>query len=275
MAGSDFEDEWSEWQGSRWLAVSAQHGTAALRHTHWLTAESAEFAGAPGRWRVQGTEVIGESLPVGMVRVAGDDRVPLSDGFVQLTAGEELEFDGIRLRAFERDGSLALRVLDPDAPSRTSLEGIEAYPPAPGRVVRGRFTPAESGATLDVTAVDGHESLDELGGSIELEIDGVAVTLTVTRDAHGLSAVLADATSGSESYRFRFLRVPEPDADGIVAVDFNRAYLPPCAFSDEYVCPLPPAGNRWPVALRAGERLATRHPLLESVDADDEGDAAA
>ena len=44
------------------------------------------------------------------------------------------------------------------------------------------------------------------------------------------------------------------DADLLVVVDFNRAYLPPCAFSDFYVCPLPPAGNRLSTPIRAGEK---------------------
>lgn len=255
MSLDDVEREWREWRRSRWQAVSAPHGTAALRHTHWLTTESAEFAGAPGRWRVQGGAIVGEALPNGEV--------------VRLDPGAEHEIGSLRLRAFERDGSLALRVIDPDAPSRTCLDGIETYPFSSDRVVAGRFAPADEGATIEVTSVDGHESEGRLGGAIELEIDGVPLALTVTRDGHGLSAVIADATSGDESYRFRFLRVPEPDAAGRVVVDFNRAYLPPCAFSDEYVCPLPPAGNRWPVALRAGERNATRHPVAAADAATD------
>ncbi|AWB94826.1 hypothetical protein DCE93_03425 [Agromyces badenianii] len=262
MSESDFETEWRQWQETRWQAASAPHGTAALLHTHWLAAEATEFDGAPGRWRADGARIIGDSLP---------DR-----DTVHLAPGEEVEIDGVRLRGLDRDGSLALRVIDPDAPSRASLAGIEAYPPSLDRVVSGRFTPAAAGSTLDVTSVDGHESSAELGGTIDLEIDGVAVALTVTRDAFGLSAVLADATSGDESYRFRFLRVPEPDADGLVAVDFNRAFLPPCAFSDQYVCPLPPVGNRWPVALRAGERRATRHPVAGTgAGADELGESAA
>jgi len=258
MGEHEFETAWHGWQSARWTAVAAPYGTAALRHTHWLTSEPAEFSGAPGRWHAEPAVVVGESLPGGEA--------------VRLAPGEEVDLDGVRLRAFERDGALALRVIDPDAPSRTSLAAIESYPPVADRVVTGRFSAADAGSTLEVTSVDGHESIGRLGGTIALEIDDVPVALTVARDEHGLSAVFADATSGGESYRFRFLRVPEPESDGTVAVDFNRAYLPPCAFSDEYVCPLPPLGNRWPVALRAGERLVTRHPPAER--ADTEADAA-
>lgn len=66
---------------------------------------------------------------------------------------------------------------------------------------------------------------------------------------------MADGTSGVDAYRFRFLPIDLPSEDGTVTVDFNRAYLPPCAFSDQYVCPLPPAGNRLGVRIEAGERV--------------------
>ncbi|MFP3821779.1 DUF1684 domain-containing protein, partial [Bacillus sp. SIMBA_008] len=81
-------------------------------------------------------------------------------------------------------------------------------------------------------------------------------TLTVTRSSQGtLSAVFADGTNGLETYRFRFLPVEEPADDGSAIIDFNRAYLPPCAFSDQFVCPLPLPGNRYSTPIRAGERV--------------------
>ena len=38
-------------------------------------------------------------------------------------------------------------------------------------------------------------------------------------------------------------------------VDFNRAYNPPCVFTPFATCPMPPAGNRLPLAIEAGERM--------------------
>jgi uncharacterized protein (DUF1684 family) len=38
-----------------------------------------------------------------------------------------------------------------------------------------------------------------------------------------------------------------------VTLDFNRAYLAPCAFTDHYVCPVPPKGNTFAAPIRAGE----------------------
>jgi uncharacterized protein (DUF1684 family) len=46
-----------------------------------------------------------------------------------------------------------------------------------------------------------------------------------------------------------------PNADGTITLDFNRAVLPPCAFSYSFNCPLPPKQNRFPFPVEAGEKL--------------------
>lgn len=41
---------------------------------------------------------------------------------------------------------------------------------------------------------------------------------------------------------------------GTVTLDFNRAFVPPCGFSAQYNCPLPPAQNRFAEPVIAGEK---------------------
>lgn len=53
----------------------------------------------------------------------------------------------------------------------------------------------------------------------------------------------------------RALQIAAPDGEGRVTIDFNRAGNLPCAYTDLATCPLPPAGNRLPVAIEAGERI--------------------
>ena len=45
---------------------------------------------------------------------------------------------------------------------------------------------------------------------------------------------------------------PVPGAPAVV--DFNKSYNPPCVFSPYATCPLPPAQNRLPVRIEAGEK---------------------
>jgi len=230
----------------RWAAVSAPHGTAALRHTHWLDAEPRAYDGAPGLWRGEGGRVVGTGLP-GTV----------SD--VTLSAGEHLDVGALRLKAINRGGAPALRVFDPEAPGRTSLRGILSFPHDDAWAIAGVFHPAAEGQSIVIESVDGYEREEPAVGTISLEVDGDAVDLTVWGDLDDeLEAVIADGTSNVDAYRFRFLPIDVPGADGGVTVDFNRAYLPPCAFSDHYVCPLPPLNNRLAARVEAGERIADR-----------------
>jgi hypothetical protein len=53
----------------------------------------------------------------------------------------------------------------------------------------------------------------------------------------------------------RSLAIDAPAADGSVVLDFNRATNLVCAYTDFATCPLPPAENRLPVAVEAGEKI--------------------
>lgn len=226
---------------TRWDDVSAPFGIASLRHTHWLDSAPRTFEGAPGQWWAEDGAVHGRELP--------------ELGAVSLAPQEQAREGRLRLRAIERDGALALRVFDPETPGRVSLTGIESFETDGSWVFPARFVPADGGE-VTVRSVDGHERTVAATGSVQFELAGTPVALTVSRDGDGLFAVIADETAADGAYRFRFLSLPAPAADGAVTVDFTTAYLPPCAFSDQYVCPLPPAENRLPIAITAGERRA-------------------
>lgn len=64
-----------------------------------------------------------------------------------------------------------------------------------------------------------------------------------------------DTTSGTETYGGgRYLDV-KIDDEGLVDLDFNYAYNPLCDYNAEkYNCTLPPAGNKLPFAVEAGEQ---------------------
>ncbi len=66
--------------------------------------------------------------------------------------------------------------------------------------------------------------------------------------------VIADRTSGKETYgaaRFLYAALPK---DGKVILDFNEAYNPPCSFTPFATCPLAPPENRLDLRVTAGEK---------------------
>jgi uncharacterized protein (DUF1684 family) len=83
--------------------------------------------------------------------------------------------------------------------------------------------------------------------------------LLESANAKELFFMFRDATSGKTTYgagRYLYTELPK---DGRVIVDFNRAMNPPCAFTEFATCPLPPAANRLPIGVTAGE-LNDGHP---------------
>ncbi|MDT9594991.1 DUF1684 domain-containing protein [Nocardioides zeae] len=243
---ASWEVAWHGWAAERDETITAPHGVASATGTHWLGAEPTEVPGLPGRWWAEDGQVRGETADV-PVRIAPGARLAL---------GERV------LTALAPGGALAVRVLDPAAPTRTSLTGVVRHDPDPAWVLTGRFVPAAADATLPIEHADGRTTDDPVVGTVEVEVAGSAASLVAFGRPGGLQVTFGDASNGdgpegAGSVGFRFLSLPEPAADGTVTVDLNRAYLPPCVFTDHYLCPLPPPQNRLPVRVAAGERWPT------------------
>lgn len=66
-----------------------------------------------------------------------------------------------------------------------------------------------------------------------------------------------DTTSGKETYgagRYLDLDSRDRTVNGKWILDFNRAYSPWCAYSEDYACPFVPPENRLKVPIKAGEK---------------------
>ncbi|MBU7599799.1 DUF1684 domain-containing protein [Streptomyces sp. P38-E01] len=251
---------WQEWHQQRLDVVRAPYGPLSVTGTHWLAGADAEgrLADVPGRWFPSGDGVrVHADILEGLVHrgeplVGGVLLVPDADdpAATRLAHGER------RWELLRREGEWAVRVHDPDAAARRAFSGVRTTPFDPRWALRGTFRPYGERRTVRVANADGRERGLELAGSVEFVLPGGgSAGLRVSSVGSGaLWAVFADATSGGTSCRFRFLRTGVPAGDGGVTVDFNRSTLPPCAFSDHFLCPFPPPGNTLGVPVPAGER---------------------
>lgn len=250
--------EWKSWHEQRTEDASAPYGPSALTGTHWL-ADAAEglIPAVAGHWEVAGDEVVLTALADDGLTLDGDpfagrvaltaDRGPTATA--RVAQGER------RLVVLRREGFWAIRVWDPGSGARQAFAGIEATPYDESWVLPGLFRPYPERRTVPVPNADGRERGLALAGELAFHLEGDEHTLQVAVEENGsLWAVFADTTSGTSSFRFRFLRPPAPAPDGRVSVDFNRVLLPPCAFAEHFICPFPPPGNTLPIAITAGER---------------------
>tara|TARA_Y100000590_G_scaffold311728_1_gene352269 strand:- start:5233 stop:6222 length:990 start_codon:yes stop_codon:yes gene_type:complete len=110
---------------------------------------------------------------------------------------------------------------------------------------------------------------DVTGGMIEKEAIGELVfsknnlehRLIVTGNKKSKSYFVSmwDSTAITDTYQSgRYLSVPKVNKDGWTTIDFNRAYNPPCVFTEFSVCSLPPPDNRLKLSVTAGEKRPDR-----------------
>lgn len=171
-----------------------------------------------------------------------------------------LEAGTLTFYAIERGGELGLRVKDREAPSLAAFEGLDYYPLDSALRVEARLERDPEGApsTVAVPNVLGQVSEEPSSGRLVFRVAGEEVSLRPIDGNGTFFIVFGDRTNGRGSYgggRFLSAEMPDPDdPDAPVILDFNRAENPPCAFSPHATCPLPPAENKLPVAIEAGER---------------------
>lgn len=257
---TSFVQQWEEWHAAQQRALADPHGFLAITSLRWLDAEPTRFPDAPGAWSStgQGVSVLldeGEELVVdgGVVRGRYDFGVIPERTSVLATAGDAV------IEVAKRGGYDIVRPRHPGNRLRTEFTRTPAYAPDPRWVVTGRYVPFDAPRPVTVGAsVEGLQHVYDAPGELEFELDGATYRLTAFNGSRpgSLQVLFLDATSGVTTYAAnRSLSVEPPAEDGGVVLDFNRATNLPCAYTDLATCPLPPAGNRLPVAIEAGQKI--------------------
>ncbi|MFJ3422506.1 DUF1684 domain-containing protein [Streptomyces sp. NPDC086082] len=256
----EFTQDWLEWYRGQEERLAAPHGFLAITGLHWLDERPQRFPDAPGAWWTDADGVAvaldeGEELVVAGETVRGEHHF----GVLPERGGVDAVWGDAVIEVAKRGGNDIVRPRHPDAPLRTAFAGTPAYAPDPRWVVQGRYTAFDAPRPTTVgAAVEGLEHVYDAPGRVEFELDGQSLALTAFpgRGPGGLMVLFTDATSGVTTYAAnRSLTLPAPDADGTVVLDFNRATNLPCAYTDLATCPLPPAENRLPVAVEAGQKI--------------------
>ena len=167
-----------------------------------------------------------------------------------------VQMGSIRFNVIKRGDRYALRVKDAEAETRTHFKGLEYYPIDPKWRVVARFEAYHPPKKIPITDVTGMTSDSISPGALSFEMDGkeYRLDLILEEGSTDYFIIFRDATSRDTTYPAgRYLYAPPPK-DGKTVIDFNKAYNPPCAFTDFATCPLPPLQNRLPIRIEAGEK---------------------
>ncbi|MFJ4835879.1 DUF1684 domain-containing protein [Streptomyces sp. NPDC088747] len=216
-------EEWNAWRAERQRTLSAPTGNLALVETRWLPA--------------------GEEPDVDAAKAGQPDTVTVTTlRRVDLVTGAPEH---------------GLRFWDADSAAIRHFEGVEAFPYDPAWVLEAAYSPVPGARRIAFEHLRDNGGTRDLvvPGDITLTVDGREYTLSAFDDDGTLLLVFGDPTNGDTTYGAgRFLFVRRTDDDNRVVLDFNRAFVPPCGFSDQYNCPMPPRQNRFHLPVQAGEK---------------------
>lgn len=269
------EDLHAVFKQRREQAVTMPQGNLALINTSWFYGAPNEWEsvwGAGGSWAARAS---GE--PGVVVKASAADGVLLNGVVLD---GESFAFPKTHETPTEitfadgktgsiivnEEGVYALRVWDPQSEDIQNFGGIDVFQYNPNWVITGRFIPIEGGKSVGVEHLkdEGNAREKTIPGDIVFSHQGIDYTIAAFVEGRALMLVFSDATNGIETYSVGRFLLCAPSPDGSITLDFNRAFLPPCAFSYNYNCPIPPEQNRFPFKVEAGEKnvLAKNGQLL-------------
>lgn len=166
---------------------------------------------------------------------------------------DQVTLGDITMTLIERGGRYAIRARDRRHPARESFAGRSWFPVDESYRVTAQFIPHETPTTLPILTIMGTVEDRHSPGSLVFALGGREHRLVALEEEDRLFIIFRDQTSGETTYPAgRYLKTAMPQ-NGRVTLDFNRAYSPPCAFTDFATCPLPPPQNRLPIRVEAGE----------------------
>ena len=272
--GASYEQELEQWKAKRLASLKSEDGWLTLIGLFWFKEGENRFGSDPsneivlpegkapalagtlrlaaGRVTLEakpGSGITNKGQPVGTLELKSDE-----DGEPTL-----LELGSLSFHVVKRGERLGLRVKDRENPARAEFKGTEYYPPDRKWLVDARFEPYQPPKRVPILNVLGMETEETSPGALAFEVGGREYRLEALKEKgeEQFFIIFADQTSGHETYGAgRYLYADPPDREGRVRLDFNRAYSPPCAFTRYATCPLPPAQNRLPLRVEAGEKFA-------------------
>jgi len=160
----------------------------------------------------------------------------------------------------KRGDQFGVRLRDLEHPNLSNMDAIEFYPLDAAYKVIADYEPYDPPKMMKTTNVLGQTYDAKIPGFLTFELKGKSYRIEPNIDEGQLHIRFRDETTGEETYGLgRYLKAEMPSTKAKVVVDFNKAYNPPCAFTEFATCPLPPKENTIDFKVEAGERVYGEH----------------
>ncbi len=155
----------------------------------------------------------------------------------------------------ESGGNYAVRLRNFENPVLKKPLNLNFYPVDNDWRIMGQYEAYPETRTRTITNIRDIEYDQQAPGIITFKRNGNKYGLEPNTSGESMSVIFMDGTTGEETFPGgRFLLLDEPDDQGNIILDFNKALNFPCAFNAFTTCPIPPERNRLTFLVEAGEK---------------------
>ncbi len=171
-----------------------------------------------------------------------------------------ITFDDIRMVVVRRSKGVGIRIWDNQREERRNFPPRQWYPVKPELRVPVTYTRYEIPKVVKMPDILGAVLDEPMQGFIAFELDGKKHELIVEElPDRRLFIQFMDRTNGNPTYPSGRYHYADAHVNGQTFIDFNKAYSPPCAFTNYATCTFPPQENHLDVAIEAGEIYPEHH----------------
>jgi uncharacterized protein (DUF1684 family) len=178
---------------------------------------------------------------------------------VRLDTDEEdvpsfITFNDMRMVVVRRSKGVGIRLWDNTREERRTFPPREWYPVKPELRVPAAYTRYDVPRIVKMPDILGAINDERMEGYVTFELNGSKHELVAEElPDHRLFLQFMDKTNGNPTYPSGRYHYTDAQENGFVYVDFNKAYSPPCAFTEYATCSFPPQENHLKTAIEAGE----------------------
>ena len=165
-----------------------------------------------------------------------------------------ITFSEIRMVVVRRSKGIGIRLWDNAREERRTFPPRQWYPVKETYRVPAIYTRYETPKIVKMPDILGAILDEPMQGFVSFELKGKEHELMVEElPDRRLFIQFMDPTNQDRTYPSGRYHYTDAHENGRVFVDFNKAYSPPCAFTDYATCTFPPPENHLDVEIEAGE----------------------
>lgn len=274
MAEKTYRQNINEWRKERNESIRKENNWLALAGLYWLKLGKNQFGSDPKN-EIQ----LPERIPASVgyfefngrsvsLRANSGQKVTIADkptdfAILQPDISENptfIKLEGIQMVVIQRGNRMGVRMWDNLSEKRASFPARTWYDIDEAFRLPVTFTAYDRPKMAYFPDLTGEKAEFPVEGYVTFEFDGGTHQLDINKEEDGtLFLRFWDPTAQDETYPTGRYLVADVESDGKIFLDFNKAYNPPCAFTDFATCVFAPEQNHLAFKVKAGETYSHDH----------------